>query len=765
MKLLSLVCSRRMYASIVAVSAIHGVSALDMVLAERGGAAEYAIVIPASADPAQRYAAEELRNFTERTTGVALPIKEFVSGGTIPSKAVVLAAGDGKDPALGEDGFRLRVKDGRLLVKGGSGRGTLYGVYEILERFAGCRWYSSWHSVVPKLKRISVPTDLDETHKPAIAIRIPYWYDIIKHRDFAARLRVNSVGACERGDPKYGGNAFRFGGGLGNCHTFKTLLPPERYAKSNPEYFSMIGGKRVFEKSQLCLTNPDVLAIVTSNVLARMRNDPTAQVFGVSQNDWEQYCRCPDCAAIDAEEESHAGTMVRFINKIAEAVEREFPDAVIETLAYLYTQKPPKKTKLRKNVMPCLCSISCDFSQPIAKSKKGANAAFRRDIEQWGSQSGMLYIWDYVTDYSNYMMPFANIPAMCGNIRFFRDNNAKVIFSLGDYQGAHAEFAELKAWLSAKLMWDPDREVEPLVAEFLRGFYGKAAPFVKEYLDKLQGAQSGSYLGCYASVWNPALTDEFLIQSASLLREAQKAVADDAAAAHNLRLVSFGVDYTRLERMRKAGKALVFADAVGAKSSPEEMQSLAKSLLATLDNAPDMQLCESRKRHNDIVQAWRAIVANPEVGQAVKDCGVVEERHLSLLYKGAWCDFADDALADDGKAVKVFNTHREWCVRFKMDNVCFAPKTRYRLRIRVRVEKASSGEAFQCGIQDSKWGCIKAISPKTDEISDTYEWYDLGSFTPSRGMYMWFAPGRVANGGVSPINGVWIDKLELSRVR
>ena len=178
-----------------------------------------------------------------------------------------------------------------------------------------------------------------------------------------------------------------------------------------------------------------------------------------------------------------------------------------------------------------------------------------------------------------------------------------------------------------------------------------------------------------------------------------------------------------------------------------------------------MLLCESRKRHDEIVQVWRTIAENPKAVEGVKDCGIVEERHLSLLYKGAWCDFADDALADDGKAVKVFNTHREWCVRFKMDNVCFAPKTRYRLRIRVRVEKAGSGEAFQCGIQDSKWGCIKAISPKTDEVSDGYEWYDLGSFTPSRGMYMWFAPGRFANGGTSPVNGVWIDKLELSRVR
>ena len=123
-----------------------------------------------------------------------------------------------------------------------------------------------------------------------------------------------------------------------------------------------------------------MLRIVTSNVLARIRKDPGASFYGVSQNDWYNYCTCPACKALDDAEESHAGSMIAFVNQIAEAVEKEFPEVTIETLAYQYTRKPPKTIRPRANVMPCLCTIECDFSFPITASAFKENRAFMDDI-------------------------------------------------------------------------------------------------------------------------------------------------------------------------------------------------------------------------------------------------------------------------------------------------------------------------------------------------------------------------------------------------
>ena len=437
-------------------------SAADMPLAVRGEPAAYTIVVPAAASPSQKYAAEELRDFTERMTGVRLPIA--TDAAPLPAKAILIGetkysrVDSGK---LGSDGFRLVARAPHLLVVGSPDRGALYGAYELLERFGGCRWYSSWSSKIPRLDRFAVPDTLDDTQVPAFMMREPFWWDVLQNGAFAARLRVNS--RSWRGtDEKYGGSPIRFGGGLGSCHTFNALLPPDQHFDAHPEYFSMVKGKRLNGRTQLCLTTPDVLRIVTSNVLARIRRDPGAKFYGVSQNDWYNYCECPACKAIDDEEESHAGTMVRFVNAVAEAVEKEFPNALVETLAYQYKRKPPKKTRLTRNVIPCLCTIECDFSQTIDASPYRQNISFRDDIRGWAKQTDLLYVWDYTTDFRSYVMPFPNVYALQGNVKFFRDNGVKCLFEQGAYQGRHADFAELKAWLLAKWMWNPDLPMEPI---------------------------------------------------------------------------------------------------------------------------------------------------------------------------------------------------------------------------------------------------------------------------------------------------------------
>ena len=262
---------RRIFCVSVALAACLSLAGAEaLVIAERGKESAYAIVMPANPSPSHHYAAVELRDFIAAATGEKLSV--ITHAATMPQKAVVIedadVGGDG-------DGFRLKVEGDRLYITGGC-RGALYGVYEVLERFAGCRWYASWRTVVPRRDRIEVPADLDETQTPAFAMREPYWYDVLQHPEFAARLRVNSRSWHRMGE-KYGGDPYRFGGGLGSCHTFDRLLSPKDYFASHPEYFSMVKGRRIRERTQLCLTNPDVLRIVTSNVLARIRTDPGAK--------------------------------------------------------------------------------------------------------------------------------------------------------------------------------------------------------------------------------------------------------------------------------------------------------------------------------------------------------------------------------------------------------------------------------------------------------------------------------------------------------
>ena len=747
-------------------------AAQDLVLATRGQTADRAIVIRAEASASERYAAEEFRDFTEKVTGVRLPI--VTDAEPLPAKAILLGetrhtaavlGGCADISKLGEDGFHLKAVSPHLLVMGSPVRGVLYGVYELLEKYAGCRWYASWCTVTPSRDAFRIPGNLDDVQTPAFSCREPHWWDMFKS-DFAARSRAN--GPSNRPQPRHGGNTWRFGGGLGNCHTMQRLVSASVYGKDHPEYFALHGGVRRNDAHsnedfavQPCLTNPDVLKIVISNVLARIRRDPSARFYGVSQNDNQLYCECPRCAAVDAEEGSHAGTVVRFVNAIADAVAAEFPDKYIETLAYNYSRVPPKKTRLRPNVIPCFCSIECEFSKPLTESTCPENRQLLRDILGWESQTDQLYVWDYVTDFAHYPHLFPNVYALQDNIRFFRDHHVKTLFEQGACQGRHAGFAELKAWLIAKWMWNPELPVKPLLDDFFAGYYGAGAPYVREVFEKahalqLAAAARGEYLKIYQGVNRSPLDDAFLDEAAALMAKAEAATKDDAVRNYNVRMTAFGVDYMRIERMRRGRLKLVdFSDGADVRKVWAKLQSLVKLQLTRMDEAKDIRLSSGAVTgaHTTTLNAWKKIAGDTADGAEFVAArkGLVQDGILSTLKPGLWTNRVKDPKALDGSAIEITNVHYGWCVTFFLDQVAFKPGRKYRLAARLRVAKAADAvpndQAFSLGVYDNelKKGRIGTSRRIGQVKTDDYAWYDLGEWTPGETadmQYFWAATGH-----------------------
>ena len=762
----------------VGLHAVLADAAAELSIAVRGETNAYAIVIPKGTAEAERYAAEELRDFTEKATGVILPIMD--DDAPLPDKAVligetrysgkILGESGGVRTDFGTDGFRIVTKPPYLLVLGTAERGTLYGVYELLERFAGCRWYASWHTVVPKAKRFAVPAGLDETHIPAIKMRDPYWYDVVKHPEFAARLRVNGS-LCRINAAKFGGNPYRFGGGLEAAHTFGKLIPFKKYGKEHPDWFSKTG-------NQPCLTNPDVLALATSNVLSRIRADPSAKFYGVSQNDGGgpsgERCLCKRCKAVEAEEGSASGPIVRFVNAVAEAVEKEFPEKIIETLAYGYSIEPPKKTRLRHNVMVCLCCNGVDFARPIETSPVPSTMKFRDWIDKWGEQTRILYLWDYFGFFRDYPLPKAEFMRLQPNMKFFRAHNVKMMFLNGAHNGGHADFAELKAWLTARLMWNPDLDMKKTLDDFFSGYYGKAAPFVRAYFDELHRAQL-EYLGDRGefapgelkniTALNPALSDDFIERSLGLWTKAIDAVKDDATRSFNVKMGAFTVKYMKLERLIANSDKVAWL----AKSPPPddiigECKSLAKEILAHIAATPYMRLAQEKNVWKDKIDKYHNVLQRNGHDLAMAQGGVVEieERHFSC---GKWSRFVDDPMAGDGKAVKIMpeGAGKIRSCQLPFQIVKFEPGEKYRFRACVRVEGGDG--VFQVGM-GSPTAVLKHVysrSVRTEKGCGTYCWYDILTCVPqadylsrTHSDYIYICPS--SSGGT-----VFVDKLEISR--
>ncbi len=536
---------------LVGVTAMIPAAAFPALRIADNGKSGYSIILDSKASPSEKHAAEELQRFVEEISGCALPILStrapkmiLVGGGEILAEIEPRLDITG----LGKEGFAIRTNDSHLILAGGKQRGTLYAVYTFLEDYLGCRWYSSKVSRIPEEKVIEIPS-INVSYKPALEYREPYYTDAFDG-DWAARNKANSNNA--RLGKERGGKV-RYSHFV---HTFYSLVPPDKYFDEHPEYFSLVKGKRRRSRAQLCLTNPDVLRIVVEGVKRWIAAEPEADIYSVSQNDCAGWCECPNCKALDDREESHMGSLLTFVNKVAEAIEKDYPDKTIDTLAYQYTRKPPKTVRPRRNVIIRLCSIECCFSHPLETCPR--NASFRDDIIGWSKVAPRLYVWDYVTDFANYIMPFPNLDVLKPNIEFFVEHNVKGIFEEGNYAGGGGgEMAELRAYLLAKLLWNPDADVEALKKDFLEGYYEKAAGPISDYISLLHRKvkRDNIHVNIWSGPTSPYLTEEILTEAEALFDRAEK-LADNPDILQRVLVARLPVWYVRIMRpgLSNAGK-------------------------------------------------------------------------------------------------------------------------------------------------------------------------------------------------------------------
>ena len=446
-----------------------------------------------------------------------------------------------EDPALPADGLRITVQNGTVSLCGGNGRGVLYAVYRLLEHL-GCRFYAEDTEVIPALTpaeaAAALPDGLEITESSPFEFRDLYWISTYRP-DFAVKLRINAgkagTKAHKREIPPEWGDCIGYAGPH-FVHTFAMLVPPDEYFETHPEYFSMINGERTAKHlySQLCLSNPDVLAISVERVKAWLRENPRAKIVSVSQNDSfviGSYCTCPTCAAVDAEEGSPAGSLIRFVNAVAEAIEPEFPDVAVDTLAYQYSTTPPKITKPRHNVMVRMCTGGCS-SHTIEDCPR--NGHTKSWIEGWEKICDRLYIWDYTTDFAQYLIPFPNLTTLQDNAKYFAGHSVKGVFEQGNYQdGKSGEFGELRAYMLARSLWNPDET--PDTAAFMEAYYGGGAPYVQKYLDYVHEKVKDTHFNLViaaSALWNPLIPDEDIPMLDALWANAYKAALESGTTAN-----------------------------------------------------------------------------------------------------------------------------------------------------------------------------------------------------------------------------------------
>jgi hypothetical protein len=512
------------------------------------GKSDYRIALSKNASESEKWAASELQHWMKEISGIEIPIADIEK--EYPGPQIIVGYNDlvrqktGADaPADLDESYRYCNKGADIFIYGGKMRGTMYGVMSFLENEFGCRWYTPAVSIIPP--KDSFVFDLfDHSEMPGVQVRSELYLGALDPI-WAARNKMNGSMPCRQ---QPGGVECYWG-----VHTFYQLMPPSEFFADHSEYYGLIKGKRTSDYTQLCLSNPEVLKIITERIRKIMRENPEYLIYDISQNDWDDPCQCENCQAIAKKEGGESGVVIWFVNQVAEAIEKEFPDKFIGTLAYRYSRTPPKYIKPRSNVVVRLCSVECCFAHDFKTCPE--NQSFLRDLEAWSAIAPHLYIWDYVVNFIHYVMPFPNFKVLQSNIQTFRENKIIGIMEQGN-QEKGGEFSELRAYLISKLLWNPDCNVENVIDDFMYGYYGRAGKYIRQYFDLLHGRitpETHIYIFRDPSPYDQIFSDQFIRDSYEIFQEAKK-VADNSEILKRVELASLPVLYIKCLRSPSLAK-------------------------------------------------------------------------------------------------------------------------------------------------------------------------------------------------------------------
>ena len=449
------------------------------------------VTITAGETPAEKTAAAELTEYLSKRSIT-------VSEGGYPISLSL-------DETLEDDAYRVEaVIEGNnpgMTIVGGNGRGILYGVYGFLEKYAGLRSFTPTLEVFPTEGDVVIEEGTMIEFAPVFEMRVNDWYRwAVGNPETYAWCVKNGVnmidGWWEPWDKDTGmwGGAWDYGGLF--VHTIGGLTGTGGGTSKNP-----------------CLTDQNNLNRAIAAVRERLAARPSTTILSVSQNDTDARCTCANCAAIDAEEGSPAGTLLRFVNAIANDIAKDYPNVIIDTLAYDYTQTAPKVTKPAENVCIRLCTFHCHFTHPLNDPTCAENARFCRDLEEWSKICDNIHIWDYTTNFAYYIPTYANLHVLQANMQFFAEHNAKGMFPQGNRNGPSGEFGELRAYLLSKLMMNPymgEEEYYALMDEFLEAYYGDGWAYIRMYIDKTSEMYSVGCGNMYMHPFNRLPAERFI---------------------------------------------------------------------------------------------------------------------------------------------------------------------------------------------------------------------------------------------------------------
>jgi len=557
-------------------------NALDIV---KDGKAVSIIIISPDAPTHVLFAAQELKDYIKKTSGAEIPIQNSLQSDDKNKTIIYLGKTILNREKLSPDGFRIFAKGNSLFISGRDytgipefgaphpmrktesysdelkisrfgETGTLFGVYHFLEEYCGIRWYMPGElgEVVPSNSSITVPDNLNITVNPDFEYRVLYNCDFPKDKDGTLWYRRAGYGALFP---------------VQINHSFHYL---NRYAKEHPEYFAIIDGdKRDINISNplgnLCLSNPEVADRFVELIDEYFKKNPEKHIFAVMPNDVIRVCECPVCQAqINSKAEiggKHSDYVWNFVNKVAERIYKLHPDKFIGCACYAEYLFPPSR-KLSPNILIQFCVASRTFCDPVIKKH------YTDLINEWTTKlsKGNIYYWDYYNWLYGGGSLFKNIPVafphiISDNLKFLKGKIRGEFIEAENWDSDNKEkkiyypaLTHLNWYITGKLLWNADADVDKLLEDYYTNFYGPAKDEMKKFWMLAETLWMKNTSETQNDLYNTVYTENNVNKLLNILEQAKEKTLTSSLERKRIELIIFEMTplKTRVTNLRIINK-------------------------------------------------------------------------------------------------------------------------------------------------------------------------------------------------------------------
>ncbi len=771
-------------------------SAGERLVLVENGRGRSAIVAAKTIGASERFAVEELQSFIQQISGAKLPVCE---PGQLPPEGkpgawIVVGKKTAEErheglrlDELGAEGFIVRTIGDDLVLAGSEQRGTLYGVYAFLESL-GCRWWSDDASTIPSLSTLRVP-DTDRREMPRLEYRDLLYQEQWGATIWGVRNRItNMTGGASEIPERWGGTRPAFHTSL--VHSWVTLIKLDgsldyenKAGKDDPTWHALVPdgqGKLSRVRSQPCTRHPQVRQAILNGALKMLRQHPADAFVTVGQEDGPEYCHCTQygCADLVASEGSASALVLDMANAVADRMAQEFPGKSVMAPAYAWGIQMPRTMRPRDNIIISVAPIENDFGHAVATGEHEQNIKFRARMDEWAKAAKKIYVWDYLTNFTHYLMPHPNLDVLAPNIKYYADHHVTGYMAQGSHTCINAEFSRLRMWVLARAMWNPEADNGALVAEFCNGYYGPAGPAVLKYIDAIHKPvrnEESLYVTCYNDFTAPWLAPDILAEAEACLREAEAAVANDAVRSDRVRLAHVPLQYVLAVRQPTSATW----ERIERKLGRIDPVAFANGLADLLDQfftktgkpwGMDESGGHGFADFSAYLRQW-ALKARTN-GDALPPelIGVTDRYRLIHPWQIDQQNMSwgtrpfPDPDASDGYAMRAKDEGWTMGYRFVAGDD-YTPGKRYKLRVRVRCPQPErDGDAFSCGIygQDPLPRIDKTIATK-DLTPGRYQTIEVGTIELKPGHSFWICTAK--RKGEYAVTEVRLDCLWLSEAR